>query len=83
MADEQEDLPRGRPKRRDKTVGVRVDADTLTSAQKKAKKSGRSLSSILNSFLHLWTMNEIGDPPVLPQEGVRAEKRRRKPKADE
>ena len=67
----------GKPARKDKYIGIRVDEDLHSRASKRAKKDKRKLSEILRAWLRLYADEEVNAPvdAYLDKERKRAEKR--------
>lgn len=80
MTDDKNSPEEERPTPRDKVVTSRVPEDVFRDAEKKARKQRRSLSAIIRSFLTVWAADEYPDPPPMPDENIRAAKRKKKKK---
>ena len=66
------------PPRRDTNITTVVPADLAERVRAKAMSKGRTLSGLLRSFLYAWDEGIMPDPPMRPDENVRARKRARK-----
>jgi hypothetical protein len=64
---------------RDKIVTIRLTPAEAERAQRQAATAGRDLSKIVRALLAAWLAGDIA-APLVPGEGVRAPRRRRKPK---
>jgi len=77
-SDDQKPPPVERPDRKDAHLTMRVPEEWVAEAEKRARKSKRSLLEVIRAFIYGYGLDEFPEPPPYPGEGRRAKKRSKK-----
>ena len=67
-----------RPEPKDDRITIRVPPEWKRDAERRARRSKRSLLDVIRSYVFGYGMGEFPEPPQLPGEGKRAKKRSKK-----